>query len=63
MKSKLEIILSIARQIIECETDRHWLIQHGKDDGQTFEQINDGIDLLNSQITKLRSNLLDIIEG
>lgn len=60
--TKLEKVLAIARKIVDAEADRHWLLQHGAEEGQTFEQVKAGVDLLNSKITKLRTNLLDLIE-
>lgn len=62
MTTKLEQVLAIARRIVDAEADRHWLLQHGAEEGQTFQQVKDGVDLLNSQITKLRGSLLELLE-
>ena len=59
---KHKAVLYIKDRIDDCEHDMVWLIQHGTEEGQTYQQIHDGLALLNSQRKQLAERLAELYE-
>jgi len=57
-----EKLLNLAERINHAEADIAWVMQHGVEEGKTFNQIQKEIDDSQKIRTNLRGNFLAIVE-